>query len=100
MAEATALPIKLPPMWTAEFFRNYGMVLTGADAKGSFGMVTVSEEGRIYCLGMVPPRRGAVDPDKYKGRGWQFKLYADAVLALCAAVERPAPDLASLTPDA
>ncbi|MFK4706221.1 hypothetical protein ABIC83_003060 [Roseateles asaccharophilus] len=100
MPDANSLPIKLPPMWTAEFFKSYGMVLTGEDAKGSLGMVTISKEGRIYGLGIAPPRRGTVDPAKYKGRGWQLRLYVDAVQALCAAAERPPLDPASLTPDA
>lgn len=72
------LPLPLPAGWHAERDEIFGVIITGVDADGAQGFVTVSEKMRGFELGAsLIHTRGA-----YTGRRWQERLYADAVAAL------------------
>ncbi len=78
------LPLTLPAGWQAERDEIFGVIITGVDADGAQGFVTVSEKKRGFELGVnLLQTKGA-----YTGRRWQERLYADAVAALKQALRR------------
>jgi hypothetical protein len=83
------VPIELPTGWRATS-DSRGVVIDSVDAEGRMqGSVTVCEQVRGFTLGVCSVRRPSGD-SKYVGRGWQKKLYADAVSALQASWARHA----------
>lgn len=78
---------RLPDHWRASSDPR-GVVIDAVNADGRMlGSVTVCEQVRGFALGVCgvpkPPVGG-----KYVGRGWKQQLYADAVAALEAVLER------------
>lgn len=78
------IPKNLPDGWTAEESKSYGVVIEAPGVDG--GCVTVDENARNFLLGLgVVRTKGS-----YSGRGWQDRLYTDAIDALKAAMARHA----------
>lgn len=74
--------IDLPEGWTQEPDSLGAIVITGLDAHGRPGYITVDERRRNYALGMSQVTRAG----SYAGRNWKRQLYADAVASLKAAL--------------
>jgi hypothetical protein len=78
------LPITLPEGWKAEYrWPNYKNIVI---VECSQGAVTINLKIRAFGLGIGAVNRNI--PGKYMGRGWQERLYNDAVAALQACTER------------
>lgn len=81
------IPITLPEGWTAEPYGTEDAIILVAPDRA--GYVTVSEKRRNYMLGMGLPRRSALGPVAYGGRGWRQKLFTTAVEALTRGLQSP-----------
>ncbi|MDB0544514.1 hypothetical protein [Ralstonia solanacearum] len=78
-----AVPVELPPNWIAEAGVQ-GVVIMAYAADGrSQGSVTVCTKVRGFALGISRVYAGECEK-RYLGRGWEAKLYADAIAALHA----------------
>lgn len=78
------IPKNLPDGWTVEESRSYGVVIEAPGIDG--GSVTVDENARNFLLGVGVVRTKG----NYSGRGWQDRLYADAIEALKTTLARHA----------
>ncbi|CAG9229134.1 hypothetical protein [Burkholderia vietnamiensis] len=74
------LPITLPEGWTSEPYGEEDVVILVAPKRA--GYVSVSEKRRNYTLGMGMPRKSAIGPVAYSGRGWKAKLFTAALESL------------------
>lgn len=83
----------LPNGWTVDVDRHDLVRLQACDAQGRpLAVVTVDEIARNFVLGFTV--RVPDDPDR-KGRGWQARLFADAIVALQAVIDRAGPAASS-----
>lgn len=81
--QTAKVPVELPRNWTAEADAR-GVVITAYDSeKRSQGSVTVCTKVRGFALGISRVYAGEGEK-RYLGRGWEAKLYGDAVAALQA----------------
>lgn len=86
MLKGVEVPIELPAGWRATSDQR-GVVIDAVDVDGRMqGSVTVCEKVRGFALGVCSVRRPA--ESRYVGRGWQVKLYSDAVTSLQAVFSR------------
>lgn len=75
------IPVALPANWTAETDMR-GVVITAYDSQQrSQGSVTVCAKARGFTLGVARVYTGD-GAKRYVGRGWEAKLYVDAIAAL------------------
>lgn len=81
--QSIVVPVELPAHWIAEADTR-GVVITAYDAENrSQGSVTVSSKVRGFALGISSVYAGEGEK-RYLGRGWEAKLYSDAIAALQA----------------
>lgn len=81
MSNERLAPVDLPANWIAETDAR-GIVITAYDSeKRSQGSVTVCTKVRGFALGIARVYAGD-GPQRYTGRGWEARLYADAIAAL------------------
>jgi len=78
------VPVALPENWSAEADTFGSVVITAYDSDNRFqGAVTVSAKARGFDLGITRVYTGE-GATRYLGRGWEARLYADAIGALQA----------------
>lgn len=86
--QAVEVPTQLPDHWRASSDPR-GVVIDAVDAEGRMlGSVTVSEQVRGFSFGVCDVRTPSGGGNKYVGRGWKKQLYADAIAALQAVLDR------------